>query len=78
MMSSILLSDIENVSRSELSESRLHNLENGYDSFDKVLNSNSDPITLERNSFPYKIIDGRHRIYLAREKGRLSVNANLV
>jgi hypothetical protein len=74
-MPSVLLSDIEKVSSSELIASRLKTLENGYDSFDKVLNSSSDPIKLDNSSKPYKIIDGRHRIYLARQKGYKSVNA---
>jgi hypothetical protein len=75
-MTSVLLSEIEMVSRSELIDSRLETLENGYDSFDKVLNNSSDPIKLDESSRPYKIIDGRHRIYLARQKGYKSVNVN--
>lgn len=77
-MPKISLSEIENVSRSELSDSRLKTLENGYDSFDKILNSSSDPITLDQSSKPYKIIDGRHRVFLARNKGYSSVNVRFV
>lgn len=77
-MPSVSLSDIESVSRSELSESRLRTLENGYDSFDTVLNSSSDPVALDKSSKPYRIIDGRHRIYLARQKEYSSVNARFV
>jgi len=77
-MPSVSLSDIESVSRSELKDSRLKALENGYAPFDKVLNSSSDPIALEKNSRPYKISDGRHRVYLARQKGYSSVNVRFV
>ena len=62
------LSDIRGVQRSELDGRRLDMLENGYDSFEKVLNSSSDPIALDMSTRPYGIIDGRHRIYLARLK----------
>lgn len=77
-MPSVSLSDIESVSRSELSDSRLRELENGHSSFETVLNSSSDPIALDNKSRPYTIIDGRHRIYLARKKGYSSVNARFV
>jgi hypothetical protein len=56
-MPSVSLSDIESVSRSDLSESRLSTLENGYDRFDAVLNSSSGPIALDNSSRPYRIID---------------------
>jgi hypothetical protein len=78
IMSSVSLSDIESVSRSELSDSRLNDLEHGHSAFEKALNSSSDPIALDNKSKPYKIIDGRHRIYLARKKGYSSVNARFV
>ena len=39
-----------------------------------VLNSNSDPITLDKSKKPYTILDGRHRIFLARQKGYKKVN----
>lgn len=74
-MQKISLSDIESVNRSDLSDNRLKTLENGYDSFETVLNSSSDPIALDKSSKPYRIIDGRHRVYLARKKGYSSVNA---
>ncbi len=72
----VSLSDIREVSRSELDSNRLNTLENGYSSFEEVLNSSSDPITLDSGS-PYGITDGRHRIYLARQKGYESVYANI-
>ena len=73
-MPEVFLSDIENVDGNVLIDSRLYTLENGYDPFDKVLNSKSDPITLDKSSKPYTILDGRHRIYLARKKGYKKVN----
>ena len=77
-MEDIDLNDIEDVDASELSKSRLETLENGHDSFEDVLASNSDPITLDGSSgIPYSIIDGRHRIYLARERGYTSVTAQI-
>lgn len=74
MSQTVSLSDIENVSQSSLSQRRLDTLQNGYDPFDKVLVSKSDPIKLS-GSKPYRIIDGRHRIYLARKKGYSSIQA---
>ncbi len=72
----ISLLDIRNVSRSELDSHRLNTLEDGYSSFEEVLNSSSDPIKLD-GSKPYDITDGRHRIYLARQKGYSHVYAIL-
>lgn len=74
-MPSIKLSEIQAVSSSDLNQSRLNNLLNGYSSFDEVLKGSSDPIALsKKNGTPYNIIDGRHRVYLARKKGYSSVN----
>ena len=74
----VFLSDIENVTRSSLSQRRLDDLLNGYSSFEQVLNSSSDPIALDCSSKPYQIIDGRHRIYLARKKGYTFVEVKCV
>lgn len=74
-MPSVKLSDIQSVSSSELRQSRLDNLLNGYSSFDQVLSNSSDPIALsKKGGAPYDIIDGRHRVYLARKKGYNSVD----
>lgn len=77
-MPSVPLSDIECVNLSDISESRIRMLENGYASFDKVLNSSSDPITLDKSKKPYRIVDGQHRVYLARQKGYSSVNVKFI
>lgn len=74
----VKLSDIVNVSRSELNKAKLDALENSYDSFDAQLNSSSDPIALDKTTRPYQITNGRHRIFLARQKGYRSVPALLV
>jgi hypothetical protein len=71
----VSLSDIEEVDGDELDKKKLDALENGYDSFEDQLNSVQYPIALDRESKPYGIINGRHRIYLAREKGYSSVPA---
>ena len=77
-MANVNLSDIENVSKGELETSKLEALENGYDSFETQLNSKNSPIALDRSSTPYRIINGRHRIYLARQKGYTAVPAEFV
>lgn len=71
----VKLSDIEKVNLSDLKESRLKTLSNERDTFDKVLNSESEPIALDMNSKPYRIIDGRHRVYLARQNKYTQVRA---
>jgi len=74
----VKLSEIEHVDRSELKDSRLETLENGYDPFETVLRSESDPIALDKSVKPYTVTDGRHRIYLARQKGYSEVQAIFV
>lgn len=78
-MKQIYLSDIENVTKLELNDSKLKALENSYDSFEDQLNSKSTPIALdEKQGKPYRIINGRHRVYLARRKGYSKVPAVFV
>lgn len=77
-MEQVRLSDIENVHRGDLESSKLHALENGYDSFETQLNSRNNPIALDRSFRPYRIINGRHRVFLARQKGYSSVPAVFV
>jgi hypothetical protein len=71
----VKLSDIEELDLKDLEETKLHALENSYDSFEDQVNSRSNPIALDMNSTPYKILDGRHRIFLSRQKGHTSVPA---
>ena len=72
----VSLSDIRDVTKSELIQSRIDTLLDGYSPFEEVLNSKSNPIALDKgNGKPYDIHDGRHRIYLARQKGYSSVPA---
>jgi putative ubiquitin-RnfH superfamily antitoxin RatB of RatAB toxin-antitoxin module len=74
----ISLTDIEDVPIADLSQSRLDRLEHGHDPFEQVLYNRLEPITLDKGSGkPYKILGGRHRIYLARQKGWSSVPAKL-
>ena len=78
-MEQVSLSDIEQVSKGELKDSRLDTLIDGYSSFDEVLRSSSDPIALSRSGGkPYSIIDGRHRVFLAHQKGLSFVPATFV
>lgn len=75
----VSIEDIEEVPFSDLIQSRLDMLQNGYNSFEDVLASESDPIALDMSSGkPYRIIDGRHRIYLARKKGLKSIPVKFV
>jgi hypothetical protein len=77
LSTTVSISDIRSISKSELNERRLSDLQNGFSSFEEVLNSKSDPIVLDSSSKPYDIIDGRHRVYLARDKGYSSITAIL-
>lgn len=77
-MERVSLSEIENVNRGNLNEDRLKTLQSGYSSFENVLNSSSDPIALYKGTKPYQIADGRHRIFLARQKGYSHINAKFV
>ncbi len=75
----IYLNDVEFVNENSLSQTRLRQLENGFCSFEDLIYGNcSDPITLDSSAKPYRIIDGRHRIYLARKKGYKKIKARLV
>jgi hypothetical protein len=71
----VKLSDIEELDLKDLEQAKLHALENSYDSFEDQVNSRSNPIALDMTSIPYKILDGRHRIFLSRQKGHTSVPA---
>lgn len=73
----VALADIENVERHELRDGRLQQLLAG--SLDDALSKSSEPIRIDKTyGKPYKIINGRHRIYLCRQKGYKSVPAVVV
>jgi len=79
MFIQVSLNDIEQVSYSNLEPKKLHALENSHDSFEAQLNSQSNPIALDsKRGKPYVILDGRHRVYMARQKGYSSVQARLL
>jgi hypothetical protein len=64
----VKLSDIEYVNVKYLKDYKLKALQDG--------NSPSGLITLQRASgTPYKILDGNHRIYIARENGKSLIEA---
>ncbi len=66
----VLLSEIENINSGELNPKRIKNLLHGFSPFGQVLKSRSEPVALDgKRGKPYRIIDGRHRVYLARQKG---------
>jgi ParB-like chromosome segregation protein Spo0J len=71
----VKLEDIEKIDKSDLKQKKLDSLENSYDSFEDQLNSQFNPIALDKHTTPYKILDGRHRVFLARKKGYTSVPA---
>ena len=74
------LSDIESVNYSDLNPNKLDALENSYDSFEYQVNNCSDDnaVALSKGGSKYQIINGRHRIYLARKKGWSSIRARFV
>ncbi len=75
----VSLKDIEDINPDELNPNRLRQLENGFCSFeDLIYGKCSDPIALDKSIKPYRVIDGRHRIYLARKKGYSKVKARLI
>lgn len=68
----IKLSDIRNIESKELDNRRLDTLQNEYTKFEELLENNTstkDPIMIDKSVYPYAITDGRHRIFLARQKG---------
>ncbi|WP_414586995.1 hypothetical protein [Scytonema sp. PCC 10023] len=69
----VVLLDIEHLDRSKLSEKKLNDLQNR---LSEALFNSSEPIALDKRfGKPYRITNGRHRIYLAREKGYQMVPA---
>jgi hypothetical protein len=68
MSHQVELSDIEQVDIDNLKEYKLKALEDGQGS--------DQPVTLQRAfGTPYRILDGNHRVYLARQQGNSQIEA---
>ncbi|WP_414549982.1 hypothetical protein [Anabaena sp. CCY 0017] len=66
-LSPVVLADIETVNKRELKDSKLQQL---VGCLDDALYKSSEPIRIDKTfGKPFKIINGRHRIYLCRQKG---------
>lgn len=66
----VKMSDIKVPSKSELrGDDAIRKVENFYPSFDAYLHSKSDPVALRRDTYPYEVYSGRHRVYVAAKKG---------
>lgn len=76
-MPKVNISDIESVDPKDLQKQRLATLLNGFNTFEEVLNGASGKIALS-GSKPYTIVDGRHRIYLARQQNYRVVDVDFV
>ncbi len=70
------LSDIRIPDLSELDKDKILNITKDVGTFEEQLNSKWNPIRLDRGAGkPYKIIDGRHRVWQAAKRGYRSVPA---
>jgi hypothetical protein len=65
----VRISEIKIPNKNELNEGKLRSLENSPDSLESLLQSKSDPIRLEGQYPPYRVTSGRHRVYLAYQRG---------
>ncbi len=65
----VKMSDIRVPKRSELNEGKIRSLENSPDSIESLLHSKTDPIALHKGTPPYEVYSGRHRVYVAAQKG---------
>jgi hypothetical protein len=65
---SLKISDIKIPNKSELKDFKLKQFKSDADLV-KAINHDKDPIVLYQGSRPYEICDGRHRVYLAKQKG---------
>jgi hypothetical protein len=63
------MSDIRVPKRSELNEGKIRSLLNSPDSIESLLHSKTDPIALHKGTPPYEVYSGRHRVYVAAQKG---------
>ncbi len=65
----VKMSDIRIPDFNELNQGKLLSLKNSPDSLEKLLHSKSDPIKLTGKKPPYEVYTGRHRVYLAYQRG---------
>ena len=65
----VKMSDIRVPNRSELIEGKIRSIENSPDSISSLLHDETDPITLHKGTPPYEVYSGRHRVYVANQKG---------
>ena len=65
----VKMSDIRVANRSELNEGKIKSIENSPDSISSLLHSKTDPIALHKGKPPYEVYSGRHRVYVAFQKG---------
>jgi hypothetical protein len=65
----VKISDIRVPNRSELIEGKITSVENSPDSISSLLHDATDPITLHKGTPPYEVYSGRHRVYVADQKG---------
>jgi hypothetical protein len=71
----VKISDIRVPNRSELIEGKIRSIENSPDSIESLIHSKSDPIALLKGTFPYEVHSGRHRVYVAAQKGIMLIPA---
>lgn len=65
----VKMSDIRVPKLSELNAGKIRSIKNSPDSIEFLLHSKSDPIALYKGTLPYEICSGRHRVYVAYQKG---------
>ena len=68
---------IEPVAETALLADRLARFRSSVLLFEVLLHQCSEPIRLDVRTMPYRILDGRHRIFLARQRGLITVPALL-
>lgn len=72
----VLLVDIEAINERKLNQEKLEQIDR---SFQDIIYKSEYPICIDRRfGRPFKIIDGRHRIYIARQKSLRLVPAIVI
>lgn len=71
------LEDIEHISIGDLDIDRLQGIQSAAGPLEALINNPSEPITLDGSQKPYAIIDGRYRVFLARQNDFITVMAEL-